>query len=113
MRVAWVFVMAAVVATAGVWSTGCGSQQASKFGNVTAGEMPAGESWVGVYYNQVYGNLHMIEQEGSIVGRWKRTDGSHWGEMSGTAQGNVLHFQWIEHTYGTVGPSSQSKGTGI
>ena len=59
--------------------------------------MPAGESWVGVYYNPVYGYLHMVEQDGNIVGRWKRTDSSHWGELSGTVEGNVMHFTWKEH----------------
>jgi hypothetical protein len=92
---------------------GCGSGTVGKFGNIKAGEMPSGETWVGVYYNQVYGYLHMVEQEGSMVGRWKRTDSSHWGEMSGTIEGNVLHFTWKEHAYGAVGPSSESKGSGV
>ena len=26
--------------------------------------MPSGETWPGVYYNPVYGYLHMIEQDG-------------------------------------------------
>jgi len=55
----------------------------------------------------------LIEQDGNIVGRWKRTDGSHWGELSGTAEGNVLHFTWNEHKYGGVGPSADSKGSGV
>jgi len=91
---------------------GCGSSQA-KFGVVKGGEMPSGESWPGVYYNPVYGYLHMIEQEGNLVARWKRTDGSHWGELSGTAEGNVVHFTWKEHKYGGVGPSADSQGSGI
>ncbi|HEY8041779.1 MAG TPA: hypothetical protein VIF15_18370, partial [Polyangiaceae bacterium] len=52
------------------------------------------------------------DQDGNIVGRWKRTDGSHWGELSGTAEGNVMHFTWKEHKYGGVGPSSDSQGSG-
>ncbi len=90
----------------------CGGGQTAKFAQVKAGEMPSGETWVGVYYNPVYGYLHVIQQDGNIVGRWKRTDGSHWGELSGTAQGNVLHFTWTEHKYGTVGPSADSHGSG-
>jgi hypothetical protein len=115
MRARWVvgFGTALALAVASGAMVGCGSSQTSKFGNIKAGEMPSGESWVGVYFNPVYGNLHMIEQEGSIVGRWKRTDGSHWGEMSGTAEGNVLHFAWKEHTYGAVGPHSDKTGTGV
>jgi hypothetical protein len=91
---------------------GCGAAQ-PKFGVVKGGEMPSGETWVGVYYNPVYGYLHMIEQDGNIVGRWKRTDGSHWGELSGTVEGNVVHFTWKEHKYGGVGPSADSKGSGV
>ena len=55
----------------------CGSGGGGKFANIKAGEMPSGEAWPGVYYNPVYGYLHMLEQDGNIVGRWKRTDGSH------------------------------------
>ncbi len=90
----------------------CGGGQTAKFAQVKAGEMPSGESWVGVYYNPVYGYMHMIQQDGNIVARWKRTDGSHWGELSGSADGNVLHFTWKEHKYGTVGPSADSHGSG-
>jgi hypothetical protein len=91
---------------------GCAGGQTAKFAQYKAGEMPSGESWVGVFYNPVYGYLHIIEQDGNIVGRWKRTDGSHWGELSGTAQGNVMHFTWKEHKYGGVGPSADSHGSG-
>jgi hypothetical protein len=91
----------------------CNGGGEPKFANVKAGEMPSGETWVGVYYNPVYGYLHLIESEGNIVGRWKRTDGSHWGELSGTAEGNVMHFKWTEHKYGAVGPSADSKGSGV
>jgi hypothetical protein len=90
----------------------CGSGGGAKFAQVKAGEMPSGEGWPGVYYNPVYGYLHMIEQDGNIVGRWKRTDGGHWGELSGSVQGNVMHFTWKEHKVGGVGPSSESHGSG-
>jgi hypothetical protein len=103
--------MALAVASTGFAVVGCGGPGA-KFQNIKAGEMPAGESWVGVYYSPVYGYLHLTEQEGNIAGRWKRTDSSHWGEMSGTVEGNVLHYSWKEHSYGAVGPSGDSKGTG-
>jgi len=78
-----------------------------------AGSMPAGQSWAGVYYNPVYGYLHLIEKDGSLVGRWRRTDGSHWGELSGTADGNLMHFTWKEHTIGAVGPSGEARGSGV
>ena len=110
---AWSWVCILVAVFASVAALGCGNGGGAKFAAVKAGEMPSGESWAGVYYNPVYGYLHMIEQEGSLVGRWKRTDGSHWGELSGSAEGNVMHFTWKEHKYGGVGPSADSTGTGI
>jgi hypothetical protein len=93
---------------------GCASGgAAAKFANIKAGEMPEGESWDGVYYNPVYGNLHLVPQGDNIVGRWKRTDSSHWGELSGTAEGNVFRFTWTEHRYGAFGPSGEVRGAGV
>jgi hypothetical protein len=106
----WVCVGALALVPAAV---GCGGEPSAKFANVKAGDMPEGQDWPGVYYNPVYGYLHMVAQDGAVTGRWKRTDGSHWGEMSGTAQGNVLHFTWKEHKFGVVGPASDSHGKGV
>jgi hypothetical protein len=114
MRIAraWQWIGILVMALA-AGTIACSSGGGAKFAGVKAGEMPAGESWPGVYFNPVYGYLHMVEQGGNIVARWRRTDGSHWGELSGTAEGNVLHFTWNEHRVGGVGPSAESKGSGV
>ncbi len=74
--------------------------------------MPAGESWTGVYFHPVYGYLHLVEEGPSIVGRWKRTDQSQWGELSGTFKGNVLHYQWKEHKMGVLGAGATTHGRG-
>lgn len=104
---------AAGVVTAGGALVACGGQEGAKFANVKPGEMPADQTWVGVYYNPVYGYLHVVDNGGNIVGRWKRTDASSWGELSGTAEGNVLHYSWTEHKYGAIGPSSDLHGSGV
>ena len=107
-------VAGACMSSGAVALAGCGGGGAgAKFANIKAGDMPEGETWVGVYYNPVYGYLHMIEQDGNIVGRWKRTDSSHWGELSGTAEGNVVHFTWKEHAYGAIGANGTSQGAGV
>lgn len=100
------------VAFAGGALTACGGADA-KFASIKAGDMPENETWTGVYYNPVYGHLHLIVQDDGIVGRWKRTDSSHWGELSGKVEGNVAHFTWKEHAYGAIGPSSESHGSGV
>ena len=84
-----------------------------KVAHVKPGEMPTGARWDGVYFNPMFGNLHVSQtREGTITGRWKTADGTKWGELNGEAEGNVLHFEWIEHKVGLVGPSAESKGKG-
>jgi hypothetical protein len=92
---------------------GCAGGGTAHFAIDKTGELPEGQEWTGVYFSPVYGNLILQEQGGNITGRWKRKDGSAWGEMSGTADGNAFHFKWTEHTYGRVGPAADSHGTGV
>ena len=105
--------MAVAFMAAGGALAACGGGAPAKFANIKAGEQPANESWGGVYYNPVYGYLHVVEQGETAVGRWKRTDSSHWGELSGAIDGNVMRFSWTEHQYGAIGPSADVKGTGV
>ncbi len=91
--------------------SGCGGPE-GKSANVVAGDMPTGETWSGVYFHSVYGNLHLVEQDANVIGRWQRTDKSAWGSLSGTKLGNVLHFKWTEHKYGMVGKSGEVSGKG-
>jgi hypothetical protein len=110
----WVFVLGIAMATVGMSGAlvGCGGGSA-KFPEVKGSELPSGESWDGVYYNPVYGYLHLVPQGDNMVGRWKRSDSSHWGELSGTVDGNVFHFTWTEHRYGAFGPSGDTHGSGM
>jgi hypothetical protein len=91
---------------------GCDSGGGSKHAKVAQGPMPEGEQWTGVYFHPVFGYLHMQEEGSNVVGRWKRTDHSHWGELSGTVSGNVLRFTWKEHKIGMVGASATTHGKG-
>ena len=90
----------------------CGGKPAPQMANVQAGEMPEGETWNGVYFHPVFGYLHVVEEGDSIVGRWKRTDQSAWGELSGKKQGNLLRYTWKEHKIGLIGPAATSNGRG-
>ncbi len=112
MRIQRIFGAMLSLAVAGTM-VACGGGGDAKSANVTAGEMPAGEVWTGVYFHPVYGYLHMQEEDSSIVGRWERADKSAWGELSGTKSGNVVHFTWKEHKVGLVGPAAESHGKGV
>lgn len=89
----------------------CGPQHATKT-EVKPGNMPSGATWDGVYFNPVWGYLHLQTEGSNFNGRWKRADESAWGEMHGTVTGDVARFEWVEHKIGLVGPSATSKGKG-
>ena len=91
----------------------CGEGGGAKSAITKAGDMPDGESWNGVYYHQVFGYLHLVDNSTTVVGKWKRSDQSRWGELSGTRVGNLLHYTWKEHTYGLVGPAAEQHGKGV
>jgi hypothetical protein len=98
--------------TASLGLVACGGEDAPKSAKVVPGPMPEGESWTGVYFHPLYGHLHLQEEGTNVVGRWKRANHSHWGEMSGTKQGNVFRYTWKEHQVGMVGPSATTNGRG-
>ena len=100
-----------VIASGAVLSA-CGGKEEPKMASVKPSAMPEGASWDGVYFNPQFGNLHLLETGGSIAGKWKRTDGSAWGELNGPVQANVFHYEWTEHKVGLIGPSSTTKGKG-
>jgi hypothetical protein len=91
----------------------CGAGSGARATNIKPGPMPEGETWTGVYFHPVFGYLHVIEEDSSITGKWKRADQSAWGELSGSKDGNVVHFQWKEHKYGLVGPAAEQHGKGV
>ena len=92
---------------------GCGPpKEKAKTANVTAGTMPDGGDWTGVYYSPLYGYLHMV-QEGSLVnGKWQRPLKGRWGELQGNVDGNLMRFDWTEYVDGLVGPNSKKSGKG-
>ena len=106
-------VICGLICAVSLLATACdGGLGGAKTANIPAGEMPSGETWAGVYYHPVFGYLHMQEEGSNVIGKWKRTDQSAWGEMSGTKSGNVLHYAWKEHKIGLVGPAARSEGKG-
>ena len=94
-------------------ATGCGgSSGGGKAANVQAGDMPAGAEWTGVYFNPLYGYLHLVQERDVISGKWIRPSKDRWGEVHGTATGDVIHFSWTEHTIGAIGPNANRSGKG-
>ncbi len=88
------------------------SGKGPKTASVTAGEMPAGGEWTGVYYDPYYGNLHLVAEGDMVTGKWRKDAGDSWGELQGTADGNLLRFEWVEHKIGMIGASAATEGKG-
>lgn len=80
--------------------------------NVVAGAMPGNGNWRGVYYSQTYGYLHLVTQGTTVSGKWRTTAGEKWGAMHGTADGDLLRFEWEETRIGMFGPNAKSHGKG-
>jgi hypothetical protein len=94
-------------------STACGGgSNRAGAAAVKPGNMPEMGSWEGVFFNPMWGFLHIKQEATSFTGRWKRTDESAWGEMHGTVTGDVARFEWLEHKVGLIGAASTTKGRG-
>jgi hypothetical protein len=92
---------------------GCSNGKASaKTASVSAGAMPSGGDWTGVYYSPLFGHLHMVQEGNLVNGRWQRPRKGQWGKMQGNADGNLLKFDWEEYIDGLVGPNSKKGGKG-
>lgn len=92
---------------------GCGPGGSdAKSANVQPGDMPEGGEWTGVYFSELYGYLHIVQDGNAISGKWLRTHKDRWGEVHGQVTGDVMHFEWKEYTVGLVGPNSMKSGRG-
>ncbi|HEY2409790.1 MAG TPA: hypothetical protein VGI10_27480 [Polyangiaceae bacterium] len=80
--------------------------------NVKPGPMPSGAEWQGVYYSQLYGNLHLLAEGKTAQGAWRVTAGDAYGELSGEIDGNLLRYEWTQHKIGQIGGGANSKGKG-
>jgi hypothetical protein len=92
----------------------CSGLPEGKVAKVEQGEMPSGAKWDGVYYSELYGNLHLKTQGGGskVTGRWERPHKDRWGEVEGEINGNVMRFSWSEWNRGLVGPNAKKSGRG-
>jgi hypothetical protein len=93
-------------------ATGCSDTPTARTATVSAGDMPQGADWNGVYFSELYGNLHLVQDGNTIIGKWQRPQKDRWGEVKGTATGDLIRFAWTEHTVGAVGPNSARHGKG-
>ncbi len=72
---------------------GCGGAGAGA-GVPAGGPMPDGGSFTGVWHSPQYGEMHLVQTGSSVVGEYTKDERR--GRIQGTAQGNILRFEWSE-----------------
>lgn len=103
-----------LLAGSSAFAVACSSNQPPKDVKViVASPMPAGGNWEGVYFNQLYGELHVTVSGNAAQGTWRTTAGDRWGELFGELEGDTMRFQWSEYKIGVVGPNAKSEGKGF
>lgn len=104
--------LAALVIPSAFTLGACGNGGEAKHAVIKAGEMPAGGDWQGVFYDKVYGYLHIVTDGKTVQGAWRTGGGDAYGELQGETDGNILKYTWTQHKIGMVGKEAESSGKG-
>ena len=92
--------------------SGCAPKTGVRTANVQAGSMPAGQTFKGVWYSEAFGELHLVPEGTTVVGKWKDKSHGKWGKLTGSVNGDLIKFHWVEHKIGSIGPGSTAEGHG-
>ncbi len=85
---------------------GCGGSGV----NIPQGPMPQGGSFSGVWHSPQYGEMHMVQTGAQVIGEYTKDERR--GRIQGTAQGNVLRFEWTEQREMVSGVPVTTRGRG-
>lgn len=86
---------------------GCGG---SKPGGLRPAPMPAGGNFSGVYQSPQYGEINLMTTGNSVVGDYKKDERS--GRITGTAEGDLMTFEWVEYRTLVAGKPLETRGKG-
>jgi len=90
-------------------AAGCGGD-GIRHANVSPEPMPAGQTFTGVYHSPQYGEMQMQQTGAQIVGEY--TQDERHGRIQGTAQGNLMRFEWSEERELVRGRPTTTRGHG-
>jgi len=72
--------------------------------------MPEGGTFTGVYHSPQYGEMQLVQTGDQVVGEYTKDERE--GRINGTAEGNVLHFDWTESRKLVANRPTVTKGKG-
>lgn len=89
-------------------SAACGG--AHNRANVAPGPMPTGGTFTGVWFSPQYGQMDMVQTGEQVIAEYTKDERR--GRIEGTAQGNLMRFQWTERRELVSGVPQTNRGRG-
>ncbi len=86
----------------------CGG--AAHHARLRVGTMPDGASFSGVWFSPQYGEMHLIQNGATVVGRYQKEERT--GRIQGGVEGDVMRFEWNEKRELVTGHPTTTKGRG-
>jgi hypothetical protein len=99
--------LALSVGPAGAGLAACGGPGRA---NITAGTMPAGQTFTGVWHSPQYGEMQMVQTGNQVVAEYIQDERR--GRIQGTVQGDLLRFEWSERRELVAGRPVTTRGRG-
>ncbi len=84
----------------------CGGGMSSR----SAGPMPQGGTFTGVWFSPQYGEMNMVQTGNAVVGEYHKDERA--GRIQGTANGNLMRFEWTEERELVGGLPQTTRGRG-
>jgi hypothetical protein len=78
--------------------------------NVSPGPMPQGGTFTGVWYSPQYGTMNMVQTGSQVIAEYEKDERR--GRIEGTADGNLMRFQWNERRELVSGVPQTNRGRG-
>lgn len=75
-----------------------------------AGPMPEGGSFSGVWYSPQYGEMHMVQNGATVIGKFAKEEKT--GRVQGSVDGDLMRFEWTQKRELIVGRPNDAKGHG-
>lgn len=72
--------------------------------------MPSGATFSGVWFSPQYGEMHLVQNGSSAIGRYEKEERR--GRIQGSIEGDLMRFEWTEKREIIKGRPMTTKGHG-
>lgn len=96
-----------MILSCALWVLGCGGTQNPP---LKVGPMPPGGTFTGVWFSPQYGEMHIVQNGATAIGRYTKDERE--GRIQGSVEGDLMRFEWTETRELIVGRPVKTKGHG-